>query len=158
MMNHVSLDLTRGLQSLSDWNDTPDVLVKFSLQDVPMKLPNMDEYGVSVTTLSGEEEWRLPYYTTDYLLKTMPSFIALNGKAHFIGVQAANTDEDPEYVAAYYHYMPVAPGAWSALVYQQQKAKNPQDALAKLAFRLFMDDIIWKIKPEQLPKKGKKKS
>lgn len=155
-MNHVSLDLTRGLQTVSEWNDTEDLLVKFSLAAEPMKLPNLSKYDINVTTLSGQEEWRLPYYDVDYLLKTMPSFITLQGRPYFIGIQAANTDEDPEYVAAYYHYMPVAPGAFSALVYQQQKAKTPQDALAKLAFRLFMDDMIWKIPPE-LPKKGKKK-
>lgn len=157
-MNHTSLNLTKGLLSVSDWNDTPDLLVKFKLQAVPMKLPNMDRYDAKITTLSGMEEWRLPYYDADYLLRRMPGFITLNNVMYFLGLQVANANEDCDFIAAYYHYRPVGPGTFQALVYQQQKATTPQDALAKLAFRLFMDDIIWKIKPEDFVRKGKKKN
>lgn len=154
ILSHVELSLTRALKQVSGWEDTPDLLVKFSLGDEPIKLPNMKGHALEITTLSGQKEWEEPYYTIDYLLENMPAFVVIDRRPYFLGFNIANMDEKREYIAAYYHYSPSGPnGQMIPLVYRQSKAAEPQDALAKLAFKLFMDDQIWKLPVDTKSKK-----
>ena len=145
-MSHASLPLTRGLLRVSKWSDTPELLVKFKDMPKPVKLPNLEMLGKQLDLPEESVEWKLPNYDCNYLIKMMPPFIMLGDTVFFFGLMTANMDEDPNYVAAYYHYSPIGPdGEMIPATYLQQKDKTPQDALAKLLFQLFIEGHIWKI-------------
>lgn len=136
-MNIASTELSRLLFESSGWDDTEEVIIKFSLSDEPICVSNDLESSAKLVLLSGKEEWRLPAYDMGYMMRKLPLALMVHNSLAFLGV-FANGEEVVSYVAGYYVLRP----KHEPTQFMQTKADSPEDALVKLAIRLFKSGML----------------
>lgn len=121
-MNTVSVKIADELLKASNWLDTDDQLVKYSLKEEPILLP-MPKGDLDIAVMAGSVEWKLPAYTLGYLLRNLPRYTNV-----YYG------DNDSAYALSDLH-----------AGFKQQlciKHKYPEDALALLAIELFKLGVL----------------
>lgn len=143
--DYVNVHATRELKRLSEWTDTPNLIVKRKSHKEVHVIPNLGGLEKNVLFPEDEVEWYLPHYDSNYLITRMPPFLEFNQKIFFFGLMAANNNETPTYCAAYYHYALDEEGDVQVRTMYQQKDSSPQDALADLLITLYQKGKILKM-------------
>lgn len=125
--------LSQQLEKVSGWKP-PYILRKYSLSDEPIELARPPK-DMEIAVLSGEIEWEISLYTSDYLLDKLPyrandqnlEIVPRHDKTWYAGYSQGKTyfvgGEEPLYFA---------------------EADTPVDALMKLCLELFEQKILTK--------------